>query len=237
MRPTLRDDLVSRLCAAGDPERAEAQRRYMKSTMPFHGVVTSDMRRIARAVFADHPLADADTWEAEVLGLWRQATHREQRYAAVELAGHAPYRRWLDPSRTAMIEEMIVTGAWWDFVDRLAAVHMGHLLDAFPDEIRPMMWLWASDDNMWRRRTSIIVQLGRKAETDTELLFHAIESSIDSKEFFLRKAIGWALREYSKTEPDVVIGYVAAHADELSGLSSREALKVVRRQGLPTGIG
>jgi 3-methyladenine DNA glycosylase AlkD len=232
----LRDNVVARLRAAGDPERAEGQQRYMKSTMPYHGVVTPDMRRIAQAVFADHPLADAATWEAEVLELWRDATHREQRYVAVELAEHKPYRPWLDPSRAPMIEEMIVTGAWWDFVDRLAGVHMGHLLARFPDEIRPMMWRWATDDDMWRRRTSIIVQLGRKATTDTELLFHAIESSVDSTEFFLRKAIGWALREHSKTDPDVVIDYVTAHADELSGLSKREGLKVVRKQGLVTEI-
>ena len=237
MPTTLRDDMVARLGAAGDPERAEGQQRYMKSSMPYHGVVMADLRRIARAAFAEHPIGDADEWEAQVLELWRRATHREQRYAAIELAEHPPYRRWLDPTRVPMVEEMIVTGAWWDYVDRLAGVHMGHLLVAYPDEIRPLLWRWATDDDLWRRRTSIIAQLRRKADTDTALLFHAIEASSASTEFFLRKAIGWALREYSKTAPDEVIAYVTAHTGELSGLSTREALKVVRKAGRVVDIG
>ena len=230
----LRDDLISRLAAAGDPERAIDQQRYMKSTLPFHGVTMAEMRRITRAAVADHPLDDADTWAATVLELWRGATHREQRYAATELAELPRFRPWLDPSRLPMIEEMIVTGAWWDHVDRLAAKHAGHLLATYPAEIRPIMWQWAGDDDLWRRRTSIIVQLGFREATDTELLFHAIEGSIDDPDFFARKAIGWALREYSKTDADTVTAYVAAEQDRLSPLSRREALKWLDRQDRPS---
>ena len=135
-----------------------------------------------------------------------------------------------------MIEEMIVTGAWWDFVDHLAGVHLGRILAAFPGEIRPVVWRWATDDDMWRRRSSILVQLRFKDATDTELLFHTIDASTDSKEFFLRKAIGWALRNYSKIEPDTVVDYVTANADRLSGLSKREALKVLKKQGVVAAI-
>ena len=90
---------------------------------------------------------------------------------------------------------------------------------------------------MWRRRSAIIVQLRFKEHTDTELLCHAIEASMDSKEFFLRKAIGWALREHSKSDPDIVVEFVTAHADELSGLSKREALKVLKKKGVVEGVG
>ena len=165
-----------------------------------------------------------------MLELWRRATHREQRYVAVELAGHRPYRGWLDASALPMIEEMIVTGAWWDFVDALAANHLAAILAADPATIRPVMWDWAVDDMdrtgaLWRRRSAILVQLKAKADTDEALLLHAIEASVDSTEFFLRKAIGWALRQYASTAPDTVRTYVAANHDPLSGLSRREALK------------
>ena len=132
-----------------------------------------------------------------------------------------------------MIEEMIVTGAWWDHVDALAGNHMGLMLANDPDTIRPVLWEWATDDMdrggaMWRRRTAIICQLKFKDSTDLDLLFHAIEASIDSSEFFLRKAIGWALREYAKTDPDEVLAFVERHEEQLSGLSKREALKHLR---------
>ena len=230
MTGSLCSDLIARLSAAGDPVRAEGQQRYMKSEMPFHGVRVPEVRRLARALAKDHPLPDAGAWESAVLGIWRSATHREQRYAAVELAYVPTYRRWLRPGRLGMLEEMIVTGAWWDYVDQLAAKHMGHLLASYPTDVRPILMSWAQEPDIWKRRTAIIAQLRFKAGTDTDLLFFAIEASIDEREFFLRKAIGWALREYSKTAPEVVADYVASHRHRLSALSRREALKVITRR-------
>ena len=202
----------------------------MKSAIPFHGVRVPEVRRLARALVKDHPLPDAAAWESAVLGIWRSATHREQRYAAVELAYAPPYRRWLRPACLGMLEEMIVSGAWWDYVDQLAPKHIGHLLSSYPTDIRPVLMLWADDPDIWRRRTAIIAQLRFKTDTDTDLLFFSVEASIDEKEFFLRKAIGWALREYSKTAPDVVANYVASNHRRLSPLSRREALKVLARR-------
>ena len=227
-----RDALIERLDAAADPERAEGQRAYMKSDLPFHGVRVPVVRKIATAVAKEFPFADRDEWQDGVLEIWRCATHREQRYAAADIARHRPYRLWLDGGALTMIEEMIVTGAWWDHVDDLAAHHMGIMLRQDPDAVRPTMWRWAEDPMdregaMWRRRTAIICQLGHKADTDLELLTHAIAASTDSTEFFLRKAIGWALREYAKVDADWVVGFVDRHVEELSGLSKREALKNV----------
>lgn len=230
MTDSLRAALIARLSATGDPARAEGQQRYMKSQLPFHGVRVPEVRRLARSVAKDHPLPDAGAWEEAVLGIRRSATHREQRYAAIELAYTVPYRQWLRPGCLPMVEEMIVTGAWWDYVDQLARKHIGHMLSSYAAEIRPVLLSWAADDNIWRRRTAILAQLRLKADTDAELLFSTIAASISEKEFFLWKAIGWALREYSKTAPQVVAGYVASTHRRLSSLSRRETLKVIERK-------
>ena len=188
----------------------------MKSELPFHGVRVPDVRRLAGAIVRAHPLADPDAWEDTVLGIWRAATHREQRYGAIELAYARPYRGWLRPERLAMVEEMVVTGAWWDYVDQLAGKHMGHLLATYPADLRPVLLSWAEDDDIWRRRTAILAQLRFKDRTDPDFLFAVIEPSISRKEFFVRKAIGWALREYSKTCPEAVTRYVEANRLRLS---------------------
>ncbi len=228
-----RDDLLTRLEQAADPGRAPGQQDYMKSEMPYHGVAMPDVRRITKAVAREHPFETRDDWEAGVLEIWRGATHREQMYAATQLASHAHCRHWLDGRALPMVEEMIVTGAWWDHVDALATDHMGAMLRNDPDVVGPVMWSWATDPlerdgALWRRRTAILCQLKHRDETDLDLLFHAIEASMDSTEFFLRKAIGWALREYAKTDPDEVLAFVDRHDDRLSGLSKREALKHLR---------
>ncbi len=131
---------------------------------------------------------------------------------------------------------MVVTGAWWDFVDTLATNHFGLLLANHPKTLKPRLERWATDEDLWKRRTAVIAQLKFKTATDAALLFYAIDASTSSREFFLRKAIGWALREYSKTEPQVVIDYVTANADTLSGLSKREGLKVLLKQGVVSRI-
>ncbi|MDH3642015.1 MAG: DNA alkylation repair protein [Gammaproteobacteria bacterium] len=227
----VRQHLLRGLRAVADPDRALQQQVYMKSTMPYLGVTTPVQRKIARAVFQARAMPDAATWRNVVLDIWRHAKFREERYCAMELAGFRAYRDWLNPQAMPMLEELIVTGAWWDYVDAIASNMVGAILKNNRSELTPLLAGWATDDDMWRRRTAILAQLKFKAETDEQLLFHAIEASMASPEFFLRKAIGWALREYSKTRPEVVIGYVHRHRNELSGLSKREGLKVMLKQG------
>ena len=125
---------------------------------------------------------------------------------------------------------MITTGAWWDYVDSIATGVVGALFEKEPKKMRKILLGWSRCDDMWLRRSAILAQFKFKKTTDTELLFTLIEPSIDSTEFFLRKAIGWALREYSKTSPQTVITYVSTHRARLSGLSQREALKVINRK-------
>ena len=118
-----------------------------------------------------------------------------------------------------MYEELIVTGAWWDFVDEVAIRLVGEL------DVAPVLREWASDADMWKRRTAIIAQISRKDGTDAQLLFDCIEPNRGDREFFIRKAIGWALRQYAWSDAREVRRYVAANRSRLSPLSIREALK------------
>lgn len=197
----------------------------MKSEMPYLGVAADAMRRVAKEVFAAHPLESAEQWRADVLAIWRGARFREERYVAVELTGDRRARGWQTRDALPMYEELIVSGAWWDYVDFLAAHRVGEILRREPREMKRILRKWAKDADMWKRRTAILAQLNFKKETDVELLYDCIAPSIASKDFFLRKAIGWALRQYARIDPDEVRRYVREHEDELSALTRREALK------------
>ena len=223
------DALLTRLRAAlaevADPTKAPAMQAYMKSEMPYHGVPTPILRTVCRSVFADVGLPSAEAWQREALTIWREAQFREERYAAINLTGLRRADRFQTLEALSIYEEMIVTGAWWDYVDTVASHRIGLLLRRYPDPMRATMLAWSRDDNLWKRRTSIICQLGFKAETDLGLLYACIEPSLSSREFFLRKAIGWALRQYARTDPDWVRAEVDRLGDRLSGLSRREAMK------------
>ena len=183
----------------------------MKSEEPFFGVRLPDVRRIAATVPAD---ARRDTAEA----LWAGATRREERYAAIDLLERG--RRELTAADLPYLERLIVEGAWWDLVDPVSRL-VGGLLPGIEPELRA----WARDADMWKRRTSIICQRGRKDETDRELLRACIEPNLGDREFFVRKAIGWALRDYAWHDPRWVDRYVRELGDRLSPLSRREATK------------
>ena len=198
---------------------------YMKSAMPYHGVPAPLLRKISKECFADFEFTSAMQWQSQVLGLWRGARFREERYAALFLAGDKRARFFQTPAAMKMYEEMIVTGAWWDYVDEIASHRVGPILKDHPATMRRKMLSWSKSDNLWKRRTSILCQLGFKAETDLELLYACIEPSLSSKEFFLRKAIGWALRQYAWTNAAEVQKYCARERNRLSPLSRREALK------------
>jgi 3-methyladenine DNA glycosylase AlkD len=209
----------SGLAELADPAKALDMQAYMKSAMPFYGVQKPARTKLARAVFAEHPLESRDEWERTVLTLWREATHREERYMALALLQDRRYRAYRTLDALPLYEELIVTGAWWDFVDEVSAGPVGELLP----EVAPALRAWSTDAVMWKRRASIIAQVRRKGETDFALLADCIEPNRGDREFFIRKAIGWALRAYAWVEPEVVIAYCEAH--ELSPLSRREALK------------
>ncbi len=226
----MEEDLVravrTALRAVADPAKAEPMRAYMKSAMPMLGVPQPVRVKALRPLLAAHPLADSGRWRAAVLAIWRDATYREERYAALSVARHRSYGRFLlsEPHRSMeMLDELVVTGAWWDLVDETAIRLVGPLLLAAPEVVTPAMRAWATDADRWRRRTAVICQIGAKGRTDTALLAAAVEANAADRDFFLRKGVGWALREHAKTDPKWVRDFVAAH--ELSPLSRREALK------------
>ncbi|MGC1460683.1 MAG: DNA alkylation repair protein [Terracidiphilus sp.] len=213
---------------AGDPARAPAMQAYMKSAMPYYGVPTPVHRALCKATFADVKFATAEEWQSQALAIWRGARFREERYAAIGLTGQKQFRAFQTPSSVKMYEEMIVTGAWWDYVDSIASNRIGPILRDYRAPMRKKMLEWSKSTDIWKRRTSIICQLGFKAETDLDLLYACIEQSMGSKEFFLNKAIGWALRQYAWTDRTEIRKYVERNRARLSPLSTREALKNIR---------
>jgi 3-methyladenine DNA glycosylase AlkD len=215
------------LAAVADPARAPAMQAYMRSQMPFYGVAAPAARAVFAAALREHPLPDRRTWESTVRALWDGAERREERYGALALCGHRLYRGYQDPATLPLYGDLVVSGAWWDLVDDLASHKVGPILRAHHDQVSPVVLGWASDEDIWLRRTAIIAQLGAKADTDLDLLEACIEPSLERPEFFLRKAIGWALRQYAWTDPAWVQDYVRRHDDRLSPLSRREALKNV----------
>lgn len=210
------------LRAAADPARAPQMQAYMKSAMPYLGVSLPVTRRITTSAAKDHPPGGLADLIGSATGLWRAAEYREERYAATELTGMrmAAGRLELLPLCT----EMIVTGAWWDHVDAVSQ-RIGAMLLAHPGEIEPLIRAWSTDPDRWLRRTSIICQLAFRGRTDTALLSDVIVPNLPDREFFVRKGIGWALRQYARTDPDWVRVFVAEHAAVISPLSRREALK------------
>ena len=228
---SLAQTIRARLEEVADPARAPGMQAYMKSAMPFLGISAVPLRQACRELFKGLSWSRAEAWQADVLAIWRGAQFREERHAAIELTGVKAARPFHDLSALPMYQEMIVTGAWWDYVDAIAAQRLWAILQREGEEMKRIMLAWSTDADMWKRRSAILCQLRAKAETDLELLYACIEPSLDSKEFFLRKAIGWALRQYAWTDPAEVRRYVDRNFSRLSSLSRREALKNIGAAG------
>jgi len=239
-----------------NPAKAAQMQRYMKSAMPFRGVSSPDQRELWRQIFPAYPLSSLSEWTAAALELWRNAGFREERYAAIALTDLKVYARYRTPAAIPMLEEMIVTGAWWDYVDALATHHLGDILraeqqQAASSEVSKLMEQWARGENLWKRRAAILCQIRFKQHTELDLLYACLEPNLQrpasnrdggaiasrgsstggsaapdiTRDFFIRKAIGWALRQYARVDAREVGRYVAAHRDRLSPLSVREATR------------
>jgi 3-methyladenine DNA glycosylase AlkD len=219
------------LATAGDPERAIAQQAYMKSAMPYRGITAPELKRVLRPVLTDPALVPRtrEAWETSVRALWDEAAYREERYAAIALTRHRVARPWQDVDTLGLYRHLVVTGAWWDLVDPVAGERVGAVLLTHRREATPVLRGWATAEDLWLRRSAILAQLGHRGATDTgfleEVLDANLEDSLHGREFFVRKAVGWALRQYARTDPDWVRRYVTCRGDRLAGLSRREALK------------
>jgi 3-methyladenine DNA glycosylase AlkD len=199
----------------------------MKSALPYRGLTAPRLGAVLRPILADpgFRMADRVIWEGTIRTLWDEVAYREEWYAAIALARHRAYRPWVDSDTMPLWRHLVVTGAWWDVVDEVATHLVRDVLVGAPDVEGLRLREWAGDEHLWLRRTAIISQVGRQDALDQDLLTDAIEPNLADRDFFIRKAIGWALRDHARVAPDWVRAFVEAHAGELSGLSRREALR------------
>lgn len=211
------------LAPLADPERAAGQAAYLKTDEPMLGARVPDVRKVARAAAKTAGFTSTEQVIAAARTLWDGSRNREERRAAIGLL-HAPVvKQFVNPAVMDLVRHMVTTGAWWDLVDDVVRVQLivrDH--DRAGEDAR--MRAWARDENMWVRRYAILHQLQAKTATDTALLADVIDPNLADGEFFIRKAIGWALRDYAKTDPDWVRAFVDDRPD-MSALSRREATK------------
>jgi 3-methyladenine DNA glycosylase AlkD len=231
------DTIRAALRAHADAAKAPAMQAYMKSTMPFLGVPRPVLDRIVVDTVKARPLSSTDELISAMTALWRPAQFREERYAAIELPTcTAAHRKLLAPTLLPLVEEMIVTGAWWDHVDDLSGNVLAELLRAYPADVKPLLRRWAKGNDMWLRRAAMLCQRKlRGAHFDAVLFYETMLPSIGPKasfagEFFIRKGIGWALRERSYQAPDEVAAFCREYDAQLSPLTKREALRVIAKR-------
>ena len=213
------------LKSLADPAYGRQMQSYTKSSMPLYGIKTPVLRRLATSLFKEYPISQFADWRDTVLALWRGAKYREERACAIFICEASMYREFRTLDALPVYEELITTGAWWDLVDPVATHCVRNLLTRYPAQISKVLIRWSRSNDIWKRRAAILSQIRLKDMTDTTLLFKCIEPSLDSEEFFLQKAIGWALRDYADHDFKTIERYVGKYRHRLSNLSQREALK------------
>lgn len=216
------DDLREIFEFAGNPELAKGAEAYMKNQFKFFGIYTNERRTLSTAYIKQVGLLSDKHLIKTVKGLYKQP-EREFQYVAIELIAFHK-KQWTE-SIIELTEFCLTHKSWWDTVDNIASLILTDYFKKFPKQIILITSAWNKSENMWLQRSSIMFQKAFKKETDTKLLTQYILNCAASKEFFIQKAIGWALREYSKTNPTWVKDFVANNT--LAPLSKREALKRV----------
>lgn len=216
------EEARSQLAAVADPSKAGPMAAYMKTDMPFYGVQKTPRKAIIRSLVRLFPAETHDTYQSNIRSLWEQP-HREEKYLAIAYA--RSFKEFIELRSVPLYRELVVEGAWWDFVDEVAVQLIGPVHMKSPRELEPQIRSWILDEDMWLRRSSIITQLKHKDRTDTGLLSDSCTANFSDREFFIRKAIGWALREFAKTNPSWVRAFVSSNKDAMAPLSLREATK------------
>lgn len=219
------DPLKSLFQAHADLVAAKPMAAYMRNKFPYLGIKSPLRRQLEKEFIDDHGRPPLEDLSPILLDLW-SLPEREFQYAALMLLGK--FEKELPPEFIEIIETLLTTKSWWDTVDTLASDTVGTHFRRFPDVRNIKLEQWRKSDNLWLRRTCILFQLKYKTGTNFELLKAIIHENLGSKEFFINKAIGWSLRQYSRTDPDAVRTFVAETS--LAPLSAREALKWLRRQ-------
>ena len=207
--------------AQSNAERAEPMSKYMRYKFPFLGIPKAEREILFKQLIATHGLpASEEMLEDVVMDLW-DLPEREYHYTALALLDKTA--KTAPAGRIRLLAHLITDRSWWDTVDWLATRLVGSLLKQYPTLIETHPDDWMQSGNFWLHRVALIFQLNYRAQTDEARLYRYIEQLADEKEFFIRKAIGWSLREYAKTNPDSVRQFLQTHT--LSPLSRREASK------------
>ncbi len=229
----LADRLAAALAERAEPTRSAPMARYMRDLFPFLGVMAPAQADAWRAATADLPrrLPEPAVVEAAE-ALWARR-EREHQYLACRLVNRHAGTPARAPDASVgfvdTVEHLLTTKPWWDTVDALAIRAVGDLVRVHP-KLRVRMDAWLAGDDLWLTRSALLHMNRWRDATDADWLFAACLARADHRDFFIRKAIGWALREYSKVDEAAVIGFVADHESELSGLSRREALMWLERR-------
>ena len=208
----------------GNPSIATEQKAYMRDQFEFFGIKATDRRQVQKPFLVKEHLPPKEELPDLVKALWKQP-QREFHLFSQELV--FKYIKKFDKEDMSLLEHMVTHQSWWDTVDYIAVHLMGNYFKKFPDERRTYVDKWLDSGNMWLRRCALLFQLKYKTDLDTELLVHVIQPLLGSKEFFINKAIGWVLREYSKTDPEWVEDFV--YHTELHSLSRKEALRIIKK--------
>lgn len=212
--------LELQLIRHADATRSAGMKAYMRHQFEFYGVAMAERRKICKSFIKSNPLSSVTEVEKIVKQAWNEP-QREWQYFAIELLAH--YKKKWKESTIKIIEYCITNKSWWDTVDAMADEWSGVFFKIFPEQIPVITGRWNRSENMWLQRTSLLFQKKYKEGTDTALLSKYIKQLSTSEEFFIRKAIGWILREYAKTNPAWVKDFIGKN--KLSPLSKREAIK------------
>ena len=226
--------VVGEMERLGDPRIARDKAAYLygkrfqkmnpngEGVDPFHGIQGPGLREIERSVRQRFPVTTTGEYVAAVATLWERP-HREEKYLATAVASR--HKKFMTFEQLPLYRRMITEGAWWDLVDSVAPSCIGHLLETDRSRMGPELDRWIEDDDMWMRRSALIAHLKLKDATDEAQLFDHCRRTMHETEFFIRKAIGWALRQHARTNPNGVKAFVLKHRSDMSGLSFREATK------------
>ena len=212
------EELLENLKAVAKPDDAVAMKAYMKNKFEFLGVKTPARRKLTKAFFKQHTDSVID-WNF-INEAWKNP-YRELQYTALDYLEIR--KKLLTPSDLPRLKKLAQTKSWWDTIDFLDRL-VGSIIARFP-ETKEIIVAWSCDEDIWLRRLAIDYQLLRKEKTDTELLEKILVNNLGRTEFFINKAIGWALRDYSKTNPDWVRDFIERHQTEMAALSIREGSK------------
>jgi 3-methyladenine DNA glycosylase AlkD len=207
------------LAQYANPAQAAPMKKYMRDQFEYLGIKSPQLKMLFRQLVKEEELPAEEELDGIIRGLW-ELPEREYQYLAISLMERLEKK--LPPKSIRTLEYLITHKSWWDTVDNISHI-VGVHFKRFPDVRETYLAKWRSSGNLWLRRTAILFQLDFKGETDFELLRQIIEENLHSKEFFINKAIGWALRQYARVDPNAVKKFV--EATPLHPLSRREAMK------------